>query len=91
MSENQPRKLPWEIGRSPQKHGEAHSNPAPRKVRKKVKQSKKPQKIDWAAQERQARADMARSRARTLDGDDYAAQKSSDWRIGGRRSEGRFD
>lgn len=91
MSENQPGRFPWEIGRSPQAHADSPETPAPRKGRKKAKQSKKAKKIDWAAQERKARADMDRSQARTLGGDDYAAQKSSDWRLGGRRAEGRFD
>lgn len=91
MSEDQPRKLPWEIGRSPQEHAESPRKPAPRKGRKKSRRGTKPRGIDWSAQERRARADMDRSRARTLDGESFAAQKPSDWRLGGRRAEGRFD
>lgn len=51
-------------------------------------EGKKPEEIDWAAREARARAQMDKSRARTLSGEGYAAKAPSTYRMGGRRAEG---
>lgn len=51
-------------------------------------EGKKPEEIDWAAREARARAQMDKSRARTLSGEDYAAKAPSTYRRGGRRDPG---
>ncbi|MDV8003175.1 hypothetical protein [Rhodococcus sp. IEGM 1408] len=44
--------------------------------------------IDWSRAEARARSQMERSRARTLEGVDYAAKAPSTYRMGGRRDTG---
>lgn len=44
--------------------------------------------IDWSRYEARARRQMERSRARTLEGVDYAAKAPSTYRLGGRRDPG---
>lgn len=40
---------------------------------------------------KRAREQMERARGETLSGEAYRSRKSSTWRVGGRRAEGRFD